>query len=76
MSSEDGLGQVLFALFGFHCDGFNPLRSRPSDFSLAYDILRCFVGPEVPIDIPGGVVTDFVYRQLSSSRGGGASCYF
>jgi hypothetical protein len=45
---DDQLGRALVALLGFHCDGFNPLRSRPNDFSLTYGILRCFVGPEVP----------------------------
>lgn len=47
MATDDPLSHALFALLGFHCDGFNPLRSRPNDFSLTYGILRCFVGPEV-----------------------------
>lgn len=68
MASGDGVGQALFALLGFHCDGFNPLRSRPNDFSLTYGILRCFVGPEVPIDITCVDITGYVWWQLSSSR--------
>ena len=47
MATDDPLSHALFALLGFHCDGFDPLRSRPNDFSLTYGILRCFVGPEV-----------------------------
>lgn len=54
------MGRALVALLGFHCDGFNPLRSRPNDFSLTYGILRSFVGPEVPSNIAGLTITGYV----------------
>lgn len=60
MAHDDHMGRALVALLGFHCDGFNPLRSRPNDFSLTYGILRCFVGPEVPSNIEGLAITGYV----------------
>ena len=44
---EQCSGDPRALLLTSHNDGFNPLRSRPNDFSLTYGIVQAIMGPEV-----------------------------
>ena len=41
MADGDPVAKALALVLGHHSDAFNPIRTRPNDFSLTYGILRC-----------------------------------
>ena len=41
MADGDPVAKALALALGCHSDAFNPIRTRPNDFSLTYGILRC-----------------------------------